>query len=223
MCSGGHSAAKAVIIVFSLTAIFNLERKGKPGHYPLMRVAGIVLAALAVVGCHRAPAPQAEAPALDTPGEEQLEALIIDERPTTVATEFGECPFEPSEVPPLTAFDDSRIPEFDAGRSRASNMNSGEGRLDDVQLYERMMPLQDEVFRCLDIAACYTQESIGTGELDFQFELASNGRVRSATVRPSEELDVGPVVSCARMALARMEFPAYDGGNMHVSYQLSIE
>ena len=189
-----------------------------------MRVAGIVLAGLTIVGCHRAAASHAETPALDTPDtEEQLDALVINEHPTMVATEFGECPFEPDEVPPLSTFDDSRIPEFDAGRNRRSNMNSGEGRLDDVALYERMIPLQDEVFRCLDIAACYTQESIGTGELDFQFELASNGRVRSATVHPSEELDVGPVVSCARMALASMKFPAYDGGNMHVSYQLSIE
>jgi hypothetical protein len=189
-----------------------------------MRVAGILLAGLTIVGCHRAPAPQLEAPELAAEaGEEQLDALIIDQRPTMVATEFGECPFEPADVPPLSTFDDSRIPQFDAGRNRASNMNSGEGRLDDVALYERMIPLQDEVFRCLDIAACYTQESIGTGELDFQFELSSNGRVRSATVRPSEALDVGPVVSCARMALASMKFPAYDGGNMHVSYQLSIE
>ena len=73
-----------------------------------MRVAGIVLAGLCIVGCHRAPAPEVETPALEAQGgEEQLDALIIDERPTMVATEFGECPFEIRDG--LTADEVSRI------------------------------------------------------------------------------------------------------------------
>lgn len=189
-----------------------------------MRCTGIIVSALVLMGCHRAAAPEMTAPMAGAePAEEQLEALIVDDHPTTVAGAYGECPFEPSALPPLSAFDDSKLPQFNAARDRSSNMHRGEGRLDDSQLAERMRPLETEIFRCIDIAACYTSESVGAGELDFEFELGADGKVRAATVRTSDALDVGPVVPCARMALAELKFPAYDGGNMMVSYQLSIE
>ena len=150
--------------------------------------------------------------------EEMLEPLVIYEPGTEVS--YASCPFE--EPPPLESFMAQGLPEFRADRNRASNYLEGDERLDDQLLHEVMQPFQSEVFRCLDIAACYVDDEL-FGEIDVQMEVTSTGKVRAATVTASTELSVDPVVPCARAALAQLEFPRVDGGNTFVSHSLTIE
>jgi hypothetical protein len=206
-----------------------------------MRLWSVIVVGMMLAGCQRVTTSQASPPtvspqvaiegigALDSrrfeddtgDREPQLEALIIDEHSTVAAV--GGCPFRDDAIPPITAFAAAQLPEVDPRRARASNFSAGDERLNDPTLYARLLPLQGEILHCLDLASCYHDEEIGAGELDFQFELGADGHVDAVTVRPSPALDLDPVVPCARAALARVDFPTYDGGRMFVQYQVSID
>jgi hypothetical protein len=137
---------------------------------------------------------------------------------------LGECPLTEEEVPPLAALDSSSIPEFDQKRSRRSNMNAGDRALEEIDLHEHMMGMQSRIFECIDLAACYEGgEALGSGDLDFRFELAPTGKVMAVSVTPSEGLAHPGVVHCARRSLYELKFPSYDGGSIMVSYSMQIE
>ena len=135
------------------------------------------------------------------------------------------CPYLPHEVPAVDALVDDTIPEFNAGRNRASNMNRGNERLQDVDLHQHLMGMQGQIFACVDLAACYEDgaQLSGGGELDFDFELNPNGRVAAVSVQPSPGLDHPSVVACARQAMYDYRFPSYDGGQMMIEYRMTIE
>ncbi len=135
------------------------------------------------------------------------------------------CPYEPDEVPPLESLGDARIPQFDRSRGRASNMDRGNESLQDIDLHAHMMGVQGMIFSCIDLIDCYedTDELGGDGDLDFDFELHPDGRVRAVSVKPSPSFDHPSVVACARKAVFEYRFPSYDGGQMMVNYTMSIE
>ncbi len=135
------------------------------------------------------------------------------------------CPHAPEDVPPLASLEDGSIPEFNAKRSRLSNMHRANERLEDIDLHAHMMGMQVQLFACVDLAACYEDgaELSGEGELDFDFELYPDGRVVAVSVRPSPGLDHPSVVACARRTMASHRFPRYDGGQMMINYSVTIE
>lgn len=135
----------------------------------------------------------------------------------------AECPFADGEVPPMAELlDDGGIPEFRRGRSRKTNYQSGSEFLQDYELHERLMQMQGRLFECLDVAACYSEDVLATGELDFEFELEPDGRVSAVSVKPSAELDQPLVRACARRSLYEASFPSWKGGRMVVSYSVEI-
>ena len=185
---------------------------------------GALLLGFALGGCHARGEVAAPAPADAAPVQEQLDALIVPPSPGQVR--FAECPFDPDEVPPLEDLvADVKLPEFRADRSRASNYLSGDDYLDDVTLSEHMAGVQDQILDCIDIAACYADETNVelVGEVAMELEVSSSGRVRAASVDVTEALAVDPIVPCARRAIAGLRFPEIDGGNTFVSYALTIE
>ena len=135
------------------------------------------------------------------------------------------CPHAPEDVPPVESISDEPIPELDRSRDRRSNFHRGEGRLQDIDLHEHMMGVQGEIFACVDLAACYEDgaELSGSGELDFDFEIGSDGRVAAVSVTASPGLDHPSVIACARRTVFETRFPGYDGGQMLVSYSMIIE
>ncbi|MFO0636438.1 MAG: AgmX/PglI C-terminal domain-containing protein [Nannocystaceae bacterium] len=135
------------------------------------------------------------------------------------------CPYVDGVLPPReSVLDDKHIPEFKQGRSRRTNMDSGEATPQDIQLHEQLMGVQGRIFECLDLAACYDQsmDPFTAGELDFKFELEPNGRVSAVTVVPSPELADPLVKACARRSLFEHRFPSYSGARMTVSYRIEI-
>lgn len=147
------------------------------------------------------------------------------DRAATIGALSQGCPYAPKDVPPLGSLDDGSIPEFDAARSRASNMNRGDERLQDIDLHEHMMGMQPQLFACVDLAACYKRGAklSGAGDLEFDFELYPDGHVVAVSVKPSPGLDHPSIVACARRTLARYRFPAYDGGQLMINYTVTIE
>ncbi len=135
------------------------------------------------------------------------------------------CPHAPDKVPALESLDDSAIPQFNASRDRVSNMNRGDERLQEIDLHQHMMGMQAEIFACVDLAACYEdgEQVGGDGELDFELELEPDGHVAAVSVQVSDNLDHPSVVACARRAMYEYRFPEYDGGQMMVSYRMTIE
>jgi hypothetical protein len=135
----------------------------------------------------------------------------------------AECPYADGEVPPIKELlNDKGIPEFKRGRSRKSNYNAGNEFLQDHELHENLMQMQGRLFECLDVAACYSEDVLATGELDFEFELEPDGRVSAVSVQPSTELDQPLVRACARRSLYEATFPSWRGGRMVVSYSVAI-
>lgn len=137
----------------------------------------------------------------------------------------GVCPYDPDQVPAPDSLVDARVPEFDAARNRASNMQRGNERLQDIDLHEHMMGMQGQIFACVDLVACYEDgaELDGAGDLDFDFELRPDGRVAAVSVEASPGLDHPSVVACARQAMFDYRFPSYDGGQMMIEYTMTIE
>lgn len=135
------------------------------------------------------------------------------------------CPYAPKDVPPLASLDARSIPEFDAARSRTSNMHRGDEWLQDIDLHEHMMGMQPQLFACVDLAACYKRNRAftGWGELEFDFELYPDGHVVAVSVVPSPGLAHRAVVACARRTLAGYRFPSYDGGQLMINYTVTIE
>lgn len=135
------------------------------------------------------------------------------------------CPYAPEDVPPIESLDDGSIPEFNASRSRRSNMYRGDEFLQDIDLHAHMLGMQGELFACVDLAACYEDGAklSGQGDLDFAFELHPDGRVVAVSVSPSPGLDHPSVIACARRTLLRYRFPRYDGGQLMIDYTVTIE
>lgn len=190
---------------------------------------------LAIVGCNRSAGGDTVEPTVaDQPvGDPELDALfarnntIRQHSPiagTHVALSEG-CPLQPTEVPSLEEPVDAHIPQFNAARSRRSNMHRGNERLQDIDLHAHMMGMQREIFGCVDLAACYDdgQQLTGGGDLSFDFELLPTGKVAAVSVEVTPGLDHPSVVSCARQAMFDYRFPAYDGGQMMVEYTMTIE
>lgn len=147
------------------------------------------------------------------------------EQAATYAELSQGCPYAPEDVPPLDSLHDRSIPEFDASRSRRSNMHRANERLEDIDLHAHMMGVQGQLFACVDLAACYEDGAAlpGEGELNFDFELYPDGRVVAVSVSPSPGLDHPSVVACARKTMSRHRFPRYDGGQMMINYSVTIE
>ena len=153
--------------------------------------------------------------------DEMLDALVIP--PSEGQLEFAQCPYEPEDVPPIESIADADLPEFSASRTRASNWERGDERLDDVTLSQHLAPMQAEVMRCLDLAACYVPSDDLFGQIEMELEVTSEGRVRAASIDVSEQLMVDPVMACTRSAISQLRFPSVDGGNTFVTYAMTIE
>lgn len=137
--------------------------------------------------------------------------------------EQANCPYAESELPPMEELiDDSKIPEFERGRGRRSNMNAGRAFLQDHELHEHLLGVQGALFTCLDMAACYQEQPVVRGALDFDFELEPDGHVSAVSVAPSEELNNPVVLACARKSLYEFRFPSWNGGRMIVSYSIEF-
>lgn len=133
------------------------------------------------------------------------------------------CPYDPAELPPMEVLlDDSVVPEFKRGRSRSANNRSGTAFLQDHEIHSHMLGYQGRLFDCLDMAACYSEEELGGGELDFEFELEPNGKVSAVSVKTSEQFASPVILACARKSLYEFRFPSYEGARMVVSYSLQI-
>jgi len=123
-----------------------------------------------------------------------------------------------------TVLDTSDIPEFKKGRSRRTNMDSGENLPQNIDLHAELMPLQGRIFECIDIAACYSadMDPFVSGDLEFQFELEPSGNVSAVSVVPSSTLKDPVVAACARRSLFEFKLPKYDGARINVSYRVEI-
>jgi len=143
----------------------------------------------------------------------------------TVTSLSQGCPYAPDDVPPIASLDDGSIPEVNRRRSRRSNMNRGNEFLQDIDLHEHMMGMQGDLFACVDLAACYEDGAklSGYGDLDFDFELHPDGQVVAVSVKPSPGLAHPSIVACARRTLAEYRFPRYDGGQMFITYTVTME
>jgi hypothetical protein len=135
------------------------------------------------------------------------------------------CPHFDGALPPVeTVLDTSDIPEFKKGRSRRTNMDTGESLPHNIDLHAELMPLQGRIFECIDIAACYStdMDPFVSGDLEFQFELEPTGRVSAVSVVPSSTLKDPVVAACARRSLFELKLPKYDGARLTVSYRVEI-
>ncbi|MCA9710866.1 MAG: hypothetical protein KDK70_33800 [Myxococcales bacterium] len=147
------------------------------------------------------------------------------EQAGSFATLSEGCPYPPDEVPDPKTLVDRRVPEFNAARSRASNMHRGEERLQEIDIHAHMMGMQPQIFACVDLASCYEDGAklSGWGDLELSFELHPDGHVAAVSVHASPGLDHPSVVACTRQAMYEYRFPSYDGGQMMVEYTVTIE
>lgn len=136
---------------------------------------------------------------------------------------FGECPYEEDAIPPFTAPDDAHVPGLDPKRSRLTNMDAGDAVIHNEALLGHLDRATAQVLHCISISACYDDRPLEPGTLDLKFELAPDGKVRGVDVDPTPGLDHTGIRPCARLAIWDTAFPAFDGADMVVTYELEID
>lgn len=135
------------------------------------------------------------------------------------------CPYLDGALPAKEELLDTRhIPEFKRARSRRTNMDTGEASPYNIDLHSQLLPVQGRIFECIDIAACYSSDMdpFVSGDLEFQFELESDGHISAVSVVPSSTLSDPLVSACARRSMFEFKLPKYDGARMTVSYRVEI-
>lgn len=136
---------------------------------------------------------------------------------------FGECPYEEGAIPPYTPLDDAAVPGLDPKRSRLTNMDAGEATIHNEALLGHLDHATAEVLECVSVSACYDDRALEPGSISLQFEVAPNGDVRGVDVEPTAGLDHTGIRECSRLAIWKTKFPAFDGADMVVSYELDID
>lgn len=137
--------------------------------------------------------------------------------------DFGECPYDADEVPPYEPIDDKHVPGMGPKRTRTTNMDAGEETIHNEALLQHLDQATVEVLRCVSVSACYDERPLEPGSIELVFEVAPSGKVRAVDVEPTAELDHKGIRACARVAIWDTEFPAFDGADMIVDYQLDID
>ncbi len=136
---------------------------------------------------------------------------------------FGECPYDADDIPPYKPVDDGRVPGLPPERSRLTNMDAGDETIHNEALLQLLDHATAEVLECVSVSACYDDRALESGSIDLLFEVAPSGDVRGVEVELTAGLDHTGVRECARVAIWDTDFPAFDGADMVVSYQLDID
>ena len=155
--------------------------------------------------------------------EAMLERIEDEDTHWVELPNFGECPYEEDEIPPYEAPDDSHVPGLDPKRTRLTNMDAGEATIHNEALLKLLDHATLEVLECVSLSACYDERPLEPGVIDLKFEVAPNGDVRGVDVEPTPGLDHTGIRQCARLAIWETHFPAFDGADMVVTYELEID
>ena len=155
-------------------------------------------------------------------GSNMLERIEDEDTHWVDLPNFGECPYE-SNIPAFEPADDGHVPSMDPERTRVTNMNAGSGTIHNEALLQLLDHATAEVLSCVSVSACYDERALEPGEIDLVFEVAPDGAVRGVDVELTEGLDHTGIRACARLAIWETKFPAFDGADMVVTYQLEID
>jgi hypothetical protein len=144
-------------------------------------------------------------------------------RPDAVeATASAVCPYASSEIPPVDDIPDAGVPEYDAARTRVVDMQGKNERLSDEVLDGHLEAIHPRLMECIDLGACYADDPLFGGTFDFQLRVAGSGAVTEASVTTSPQLQLEPIVACARRSVAEVRFPPFEG-TMSVTYSVVID
>ena len=155
--------------------------------------------------------------------EPMLERVEDEDTRWVELPHFGECPFDPHEIPPFVEVDDDHVPALTSDRERATNMDAGDEALDNRSLLRHLDSATQAILGCIGVAACYETETVDSGAIDVAFELDPGGRVQAVNVDPTPELQRWGVPACARKAVYDTDFADYDGGHMVVTYRIELD
>lgn len=159
----------------------------------------------------------------DEGSEPKLERVEDEDTRWVELPHFGECPYDADEVPTFKPANDKDVPGLDPERTRPTNMHAGDERIHNEALLERLEIATSVVLECVSVSACYDDRALEPGSIDLKFAVSPSGDVRGVDVEATPGLDHSGVRPCARLAIWETDFPAYDGADMLVSYQLDID
>jgi hypothetical protein len=126
------------------------------------------------------------------------------------------------DLPPFEPMSDGHIPKFDPKRVEKIGMEDGTERLSDREVQRTMSRRENAFNECIATAAMYSDEELGSGEIDFTFSVDGSGKVTGVTVKAPANLDVWGIVPCLRNAVFRTKFPVRDGPIMGVDYGFEV-
>ena len=102
-------------------------------------------------------------------------------------------------------------------------MHAGQARIHNEALLTLLDHATVEVLECVSVSACYDDRALEPGSISLNFEVSPDGDVRGVNVEPTPGLDHTGIRECARLAIWETNFPAFDGADMLVSYELDID
>ena len=137
-------------------------------------------------------------------------------------TASAACPYPAGKIPPPDRIPDAKVPEYDPARTRVVDLKAGNERLSDHVLDEHLQAIHPRLMECIDLGACYSESPLLGGRFDFSLRVAGSGTVTEASVTTSPQLNLAPVVACARRSVAEVRFPKFDG-SMTVTYSVVID
>ncbi len=138
------------------------------------------------------------------------------------AGDWFECPFAPALLPPFKKVDDRKIPKHDPTKARTQSLEGGAEQLDEHAIEMHFQEMEDELFQCLTLAACYAGGHPGGGTIEFEFGTQPDGSISGVNVTVPKHYKKWGVDRCARRVLYDFGFPQYDGEAESVGYTVEI-
>lgn len=136
---------------------------------------------------------------------------------------YPQAEYDDVQLPPFVPVNDRNVPRFDRKRVQTISMQDGDERISDHEIRQEMRKLEPAFNRCLERAAQYSADELGSGSFDFEFGVRSNGKVNGVNVRAPKHLRVFGTIPCMRKALFEHRFRAFDGPTMGVDYGFSVD
>ncbi|TPV96891.1 MAG: hypothetical protein B7733_02395 [Myxococcales bacterium FL481] len=163
------------------------------------------------------PTETAEAPSEPTPNKRKRKRRRKRPRPAS-----GDASPPDDDLPPFVPVNDSRIPRYRAKKAQVLEMDGDGERLSDDVIQAHLRRIEPKFDQCLRTAAMYSDEELGTGDIDVVLGITSTGKVTGVTAKAPPNLRVFGIVPCVRKAVYEHRFPAFQGMDMHVDYSFAV-
>jgi hypothetical protein len=119
--------------------------------------------------------------------------------------------------------DDAHIPSLGQAGTRSIDLDAGSERLSDRVIRRELFSLDAEFQQCIETAARHSEAELASGQISYDLEISSSGKVRAVDISVPKRLRVFSLPACVRTAIYQHRFPEFDGPTMRAEGNFRVE